>query len=203
MNKKELFPFSALLGRMKYIDRWSLMHNSRKESLSEHTADTALLAHMLCLIGREYAGTGEKLRPEVVATAALYHDASEILTGDMPTPVKYKNETLRAAYKSLEHESACAMAGLLPDGLQEEIKSYLTGEILGEREKKILKAADRLSAIIKCMEEEKGGNTEFATARKQQLTALHEMGLPEVEYFVEHMLPCFSQNLDELTQGRI
>ncbi len=203
MDKKELFPLSALLGRMKYIDRWSLMHNSRKESLSEHTTDTALLAHILCLIGREYVGTGEELRPEVVATAALYHDASEILTGDMPTPVKYKNETLRAAYKNLEYESASAMADLLPDRLQEKMKGYLTGDALREREKKILKAADRLSAIIKCIEEEKGGNSEFSTAGKQQLAALHEMDLPEAEYFVEHMLPCFSQNLDELTRGRI
>ncbi len=179
------------------------MHNSRKESLSEHTADTALLAHTLCLIGKEYTGTGQELRPEIVATAALYHDASEILTGDMPTPVKYKNETLRSAYKNLERESACAMADLQPERLREETGRYLTGDILGEREKKILKAADRLSAIIKCIEEEKGGNTEFSTAREQQMTALHEMDLPEAEYFIEHMLPCFSQNLDELTQGRL
>ena len=95
------YPFSALLGRMKYITRWSLMRSGRAESLSEHTADTALLAHALCLIGQKCLGTGADLRPEMVATAALYHDAPEILTGDMPTPVKYKNEALRSAYKAV------------------------------------------------------------------------------------------------------
>ena len=98
------YPFSALLSRMKYITRWSLMRSTRAESLSEHTADTALLAHTLCLIGQKCTATGKSLRPEVVATAALYHDAPEILTGDLPTPVKYKNDALRTAYKAVEHE---------------------------------------------------------------------------------------------------
>ena len=98
------YPFSALFSRMKYITRWSLMRSVRTESLSEHTADTAMLAHTLCLIGQKCTGTGAALRSEVVATAALYHDAPEILTGDMPTPVKYKNDALRTAYKAVEHE---------------------------------------------------------------------------------------------------
>ena len=110
------FAFNALLARMKYITRWSLMHSSRSESLSEHTCDTALLAHTLCLIAQKITGT--PVRPETVAVAALYHDANEILTGDMPTPVKYKNERLRSAYKALEKESAHAMATLLPEPLQ-------------------------------------------------------------------------------------
>ena len=108
------YPFSALFSRMKYITRWSLMRSTRAESLSEHTADTAMLAHTLCLIGKSCTGTGAALRPEVVATAALYHDAPEILTGDMPTPVKYKNDALRTAYKAVEHESARVMASLQP-----------------------------------------------------------------------------------------
>ena len=106
------YPFSALFSRMKYITRWSLMRSTRAESLSEHTADTAMLAHTLCLIGKSCTGTGAALRPEVVATAAVYHDAPEILTGDMPTPVKYKNDALRTAYKAVEHESARVMASL-------------------------------------------------------------------------------------------
>ena len=106
------YPFSALFSRMKYITRWCLMRSTRPESLSEHTADTAMLAHTLCLIGRHCTGTGAALRPEVVATAAIYHDAPEILTGDMPTPVKYKNDALRTAYKAVEHESARVMASL-------------------------------------------------------------------------------------------
>ncbi|HJG27545.1 5'-deoxynucleotidase [uncultured Gemmiger sp.] len=196
------YPLSALLGRMKYITRWSLMRNGRPESLSEHTADTALLAHMLCLIAKKCTGTGAGLRPEVVATAALYHDAPEILTGDMPTPVKYKNDALRSAYKAVEWESARVMASLLPEELRSETEAYLTGTVLNDAERKVLKAADRLSAIIKCIEESQGGNHEFEAAREQQMAALHALDCPEAEYFIQHMLPCYAQNLDELTRGR-
>ena len=196
------YPLSALLGRMKYITRWSLMRNGRPESLSEHTADTALLAHMLCLIARKCTGTGAGLRPEAVATAALYHDAPEILTGDMPTPVKYKNDALRTAYKAVERESARVMASLLPPELRGEVECYLTGAVLNDAERKVLKAADRLSALIKCIEESQGGNREFEAAREQQLAAIHAMDCPEAEYFLQHMLPCYAQNLDELTRGR-
>ena len=196
------YPLSALLGRMKYITRWSLMRNGRPETLSEHTADTALLAHMLCLIAQNCTGTGAGLRPEVVATAALYHDAPEILTGDMPTPVKYKNDALRSAYKAVERESARVMASLLPAELRPQTEAYLTGAVLNDAERKVLKAADRLSAIIKCIEEGQGGNREFEAAREQQLAALHALKCPEAEYFIEHMLPCYAQNLDELTRGR-
>ena len=198
----ETYPFSALLGRMKYITRWSLMRNGRPESLSEHTADTALIAHMLCLIARHCTGTGAGIRPDTVACAALYHDAPEILTGDMPTPVKYKNDALRTAYKAVEAESARAMASLLPEELSAEMRLYLTGEVLNDSERRLLKAADRLSALIKCMEECQSGNREFEAARAQQEAALHAMHCPEAEYFIEHMLPCYTQNLDELTRGR-
>ncbi len=197
-----VYPFSALLSRMKYITRWSLMRNGRAESLSEHTADAALLAHILCLIAQKCTGTGAGIRPDTVAAAALYHDAPEILTGDLPTPVKYKNTALRTAYKALEHESAEAMAGLLPAELQEEALDYLTGTALSDAERKLLKAADRLSALIKCTEELQAGNREFAAAHDQQLAALHAMECPEAEYFIAHMLPCYAQNLDELTRGR-
>ena len=196
------YPFNALVGRMKYITRWALMRSARPETLSEHTADTALLAHTLCLIALHCTGTGEDVRPDVVATAALYHDAPEILTGDMPTPVKYKNDALRTAYKDVERESARVMASLLPAELQSEVERYLTGAVLSNTERRLLKAADRLSALIKCIEEGEGGNREFAAARAQQLVALHEMQCPEAEYFIEHMLPCYTQNLDELTRGR-
>lgn len=131
---------------MKYITRWALMRCMRQESLSEHTADTALLAHALCLIAQNITHTGADIRPDTVAAAALYHDAPEILTGDMPTPVKYKNEALRTAYKAVERESALAMADLLPPELHEIEGSYLTGSVLNDAERKLLKAADRLSA---------------------------------------------------------
>ncbi len=198
----ETYPFSALLGRMKYITRWSLMRNGRPESLSEHTADTALIAHMLCLIARHCTGTGAGIRPDTVACAALYHDAPEILTGDMPTPVKYKNDALRTAYKAVEAQSAKAIASLLPDELAGTGEIYLSGAILSEAERKLLKAADRLSALIKCMEECQAGNREFEAALEQQRHAIEEMRCPEADFFLEHMLPCYTQNLDELTRGR-
>ena len=191
------YPFSALFSRMKYITRWCLMRSTRPESLSEHTADTAMLAHTLCLIGRHCTGTGAALRPEVVATAAIYHDAPEILTGDMPTPVKYKNDALRTAYKAVEHESARVMASLQPEELQAETQVWLTGSVLNADEAKLLKAADRLSALIKCMEED---SHEFAAAKAQQTQALHEMHCQEAEYFMQYMLPCYAENLDELTK---
>ena len=193
------YPFNALVSRMKYIRRWSLMHAARPETLSEHTAETAILAHTLCLIAREVTGT--PVRPETVAVAALYHDAPEIMTGDMPTPVKYKNERLRSAYKALEEESARQMADLLPPALRIEMTGYLTGRCLSEAEKRIPKAADRLSALIKCTEEVQAGNREFASALAQQKAAITAMHCPEADYFLEHMLPCYAQNLDELTRA--
>ncbi len=193
-----LYPFSALLARMKYITRWSLMHSTRAESLSEHTCDTALLAHMLCLIARRYTGT--PCRPKTVAVAALYHDAPEIITGDMPTPVKYANHALRDAYKALEAESVRSMTGLLPEELGEEISPFISGELLTAEEKRLLKAADRLSALIKCMEEQRSGNHEFDAAFAQQKVALEAMHCPEADWFMAHCLPCYTQNLDELTR---
>ena len=133
-----LYPFSALLARMKYITRWSLMHSTRAESLSEHTCDTALLAHLLCLIAKHYTGT--PCRPEVVAVAALYHDAPEIITGDMPTPVKYHSPALRDAYKALETESVRSMAALLPAELAAELTPCMDGTALTAEEHRLLKA---------------------------------------------------------------
>lgn len=197
----KLFSFSALLGRMKYISRWSLMNTSRAESLSEHTADTALLAHMLCLISLRILGTApDQVHPERVAVAALYHDAAEILTGDLPTPVKYKNSRLKNAYDALEEESCQLMLELVPAPVQADLAVSLRGSDLTPHEHLLLKAADRLSAIIKCLEEDRTGNREFEAALAQQRQALHAMNCPEAEYFVQHMLPCYTMNLDELTR---
>lgn len=193
------YPFHALLSRMKYIARWGLMRSTRSESLSEHTTETAVLAHALAWIDcRFYQGTA---RPDQVAAAALYHDASEILTGDMPTPVKYKNEELKKAYKKTEQEASLQLASLLPQELQGELTGYLTGDCLTPQEQKLLKAADRLSALIKCLEEEQSGNREFRGAKEQQAKALRKMQLPAADYFMEHMLPCYSMTLDELASG--
>ena len=158
------------------------------------------MAHVLALTARGVLGD-ETVRPEQVAVAALYHDASEILTGDLPTPVKYKSEALKTAYKQLERESAESLAGLLPDALGDTLRDYLTGDALTAEEKKLLKAADRLSALIKCLEEEAAGNTEFRCAKAQQLAQLAEMDCPAADWFVAHFLPCYEKNLDELTGG--
>lgn len=192
------YPFNALLGRMKYIPRWSLMHSSRPETLSEHTTDTAILAHTLALIAQEITGT--PVRPEVVAVAALYHDAPEILTGDIPTPVKYHNERILSAYRALEAESEELLLRLLPPALRSSMSGYVTGRALTEAEARLLKAADHLSALIKCTEEVQAGNREFAAALEQQRTALVQLHCPEADYFIERMLPCYSQNLDELSR---
>ena len=192
-----LYPFSALLARMKYITRWSLMHSTGRISQRAHLR-YCLLAHMLCLIARRYTGT--PCRPKTVAVAALYHDAPEIITGDMPTPVKYSSPTLRDAYKALETESVRCMTGLLPDELSEELSPFISGELLAAEEKRLLKAADRLSALIKCTEEQRSGNHEFDAALAQQKAALQAMHCPEADWFIEHCLPCYTQNLDELTR---
>lgn len=198
-EQNQTYPFNALLSRMKYINRWGLMRSTRPENLSEHTAETAVLAHTLALLARDVLGQ-PGIRPETMAVAALYHDASEILTGDMPTPVKYKNQELKKAYKELEKQSAASLANLLPGQLQSTMGPYLTGDVLSDDEKVLLKAADRLSALIKCMEEESSGNTEFAAAQAQQLAHLQQMNCEAANYFIEHFLPCYRQNLDELTR---
>ena len=194
----KLFPFSALLARMKYIQRWSLMRTARPETLSEHTAETAQLAHLLCLLAR--ARYGAPVRPEAVAVAALYHDAAEILTGDMPTPVKYKSEGMLRAYRAIEAESLHTMRRMLPPDIQPALAPYLDESGLNEEERRLLKAADRLSALIKCTEECRTGNREFASALEQQMQALADMHCPAADDFVRTMLPCYEQNLDELTR---
>ncbi len=197
--KGETYAFCALLSRMKYIGRWGLMRQSHGETVSEHTVETAIFAHILALIAKEELDISA-VRPETVAVAALYHDAGEILTGDLPTPVKYKNEALKKAYKAVEQESVATLAGMLPETLQASIAPYLTGDCLNPEEKKLLKAADRLSALVKCLEEERAGNHEFASAKRQQLHLLREMQCPAVDCFIARFLPGYEQNLDELVR---
>ena len=192
-----LYPFHALLGRMKYITRWALMRCMRQESLSEHTADTALLAHALCLIARNITHTGADIRPDTVAAAALYHDAPEILTGDMPTPIKYDNPAIQRAYKQVESVAEEKLLSMLPDDLREEFRPAIT--IPDENIRAVVKAADRLSAYLKCVEEVKSGNLEFKKAKEQTYAALCRDPIPALQYFMDHFLDGFSLTLDELT----
>ena len=191
--------FYALVLRMKHIDRWGLMRNTFSDNLAEHSLDTAVLAHALCLIGNEYFG--KELDAERCAVLALFHDAGEIITGDMPTPVKYHSPALRDAYKALETESVRSMAALLPAELAAELTPCMDGSVLTAEEHRLLKAADRLSALIKCTEEQRSGNHEFDAALTQQRAALLAMHCPEADWFLEHCLPCYTQNLDELTKA--
>lgn len=184
--------FFALLSRMKYIDRWCLMRNTRNETLSEHTLETAYLTHALLLLHREAGGT---LIPERGVLYALYHDCSEILTGDMPTPVKYKNERICAAYKAVESEAERALLKRLPEEMAERIAPCFDPP---EEYKPFLKAADKLSALIKCIEEQKAGNHEFDRAYETLLQAVHDLKLPEAETFLREFLPAYRLTLDDL-----
>ncbi len=191
--------FAAMLFRMNYINRWGLMRNARAESLSEHSLSVSVIAHLIAVAGKRLYGA--EVRPELVALCAVYHDASEILTGDMPTPVKYANDDLRAAYKKVEAEACERLAAMAPDPLRADIAPVLDASALNEREKRILKAADKLSALLKCIEEEQNGNTEFKSAKQSTLDALGVDPLPETRYFIEEFLPGYTQTLDELMQG--
>ena len=188
------YTFYAMLSRMRYITRWSLMRNTFSENIQEHSHQVAVLAHALALIRRDVLGL--EADPERCATAALFHDASEILTGDLPTPIKYHNPGIRSAYKLVEKESCEKLLELLPPALQEGLRAPLFES--DERVTPIVKAADKLSAHIKCIEELKAGNTEFEAACRQTHQALVDMHLPELDWFMAYCLPAFHRNLDEL-----
>ena len=187
--------FYALLGRMRYITRWGLMRNTFSENIQEHSHQVAVLAHALALIRREILHLPGP-DPDRCAVAALYHDASEILTGDLPTPIKYYNPDIKDAYKQVEHIAGNQLLEMLPEALR-EIYTPLVMES-DENLNPIVKAADKLSAYIKCVEEQKAGNTEFDSAAEQTMQALHAMDRPELEWFLDQCLPAFSKNLDQL-----
>lgn len=187
--------FYALLGRMRFITRWGLMRNTYSENIQEHSHQVAVLAHALALIRRDILHLPGP-DPERCATAALYHDCSEILTGDLPTPIKYDNPALLAAYKQMEHLAQQRLLSMLPEPLQ---KSY--APMLQEEDPAvtpIVKAADKLSAYLKCLEEQKSGNRDFDSAAAQTLQALENMDAPELNWFLKACLPAYSKTLDEL-----
>ena len=186
--------FFAYIARMRFIQRWALMRNTAPENVQEHSHQVAVLAHALAVIrNRFFGGTVD---PGAVAVAALYHDASEILTGDMPTPIKYYNPAIRDAYKDVEALAERKLTEMLPPALQEDYRSILT--IQDPEVAALVKAADKLSAYIKCLEELKAGNNEFREAASQTRQALEGYGLPEVDYFLKTFLESFSLSLDEL-----
>lgn len=187
--------FYALLGRMRYITRWGLMRNSFSENIQEHSHQVAVLAHALALIRREILKL-DGPDPDRCAVAALYHDASEILTGDLPTPIKYDNPAIKDAYKQIERVAGNKLLDLLPPELRGSYEHFILED--DPEVTPIVKAADKLSAHIKCIEEQKTGNTEFDSAASQTWQAMVDMNLPELDWFLTNCLPAFTRNLDQL-----
>ena len=187
--------FYALMGRMRYITRWGLMRNTFSETITEHSHITAVLAHALALIRRDILKLPTP-EPDRCAVAALYHDASEILTGDLPTPIKYYNPDIKEAYKQVERVAGNRLLDMLPQPLRASYESLVLED--DEELLPFVKAADKLSAHIKCLEEQKAGNTEFDTAAKQTWDSMKAMNRPELDWFLDNCLGAFALNLDQL-----
>lgn len=189
--------FYAVLGRMKYINRWGLMRNTRNENLSEHCLDVAMIAHALVVIDcRKFGGN---LNPEHAACLAMYHDASEIITGDMPTPVKYYNPEIRSAYAAAETAAEDKLISYLPDYMRGDIAPLISHDC--DEYTVFIKAADKLSALAKCIEELKMGNREFADAERSTRAAVKAMKLPAADEFLDTFMQAYALTLDE--QGKI
>ena len=186
------YHYFAMLSRMKHINRWGLMRNTKAENLSEHSLETAFIAHALCVINNKRFGGS--LNPEHAAVLAMFHDTTEIITGDMPTPIKYSNEKIRSVYKEIEKTAEDELLGLLPSDFYDVYKDVY--KVSGDY-KKIIRAADKISALIKCIEEGKAGNTEFSVAEQSTLKAVMELELPEAEVFIEEFLGSYRLTLDE------
>lgn len=187
------YHYFAMLSRMKHIVRWGLMRNTRTENLSEHSLETAFIAHALCKINN--VRLGGNLNGDRAAVLAMFHDTTEIITGDMPTPIKYNNPEIKAAYKEIESTAAKSLISMLPEDMQKEYATLYYPE--DENLKKIVHAADKISALIKCIEERNMGNREFAIAEKSNLKAIKALKMPEVDIFLKEYLDSYGLTLDE------
>lgn len=192
------YNFYAFMDRMKYIKRWSLMRSVREENIMEHSQQVAMLAHALAVINNKiYNGNADA---EKCVMYAVYHECSEVMTGDLPTPIKYFNNSIHGAYKNLEEQACDKLLAMLPEELRGEIGVYVKPDTQSQ-EYKLVKAADRLAAYVKCLEEHRCGNAEFEKAKKSIEEDLHSRNLQEVEYFFEHFIASFNLTLDELEGG--
>ena len=187
-------PFFAYMARLKLIRRWSLMRNTQPENDAEHSLQVAMIAHAIAVTARDRYH--RDIDPEHVVTLAVYHDATEVLTGDLPTPVKYHSEALRGAYRTLEDQAAERLVAMLPEELRASFAPLFTEQDTLAR--RIVKAADRISAYVKCLEEERAGNREFDAAAETVLASIRAIDLPEVQDFMETCVPAFTLTLDEL-----
>ncbi len=183
---------------MKLIDRWALMRNNSKENIAEHSHCVAVVAHALALIGNKELN--KSYNAERAALLALYHDTTEVITGDMPTPVKYYNDDIKSVYKDIEKTAARRLLGMLPEAYREDYSPLLIKSEGDEELWRLVKAADKISALIKCVEETRMGNREFEIALMAQEEKIKEIDLPEVRYFSEHFLPAYYLTLDEHTK---
>lgn len=190
-----MFNFFAYLSRMRFINRWSLMRNSYNENILEHSADVAILSHCLASIGNTYYN--KNLDIDRITSIALFHDTSEVITGDLPTPIKYYNPEIKATYSSIEKTAKDKLISFLPDELKDSYNNLLSVDT-NSYEYKIVKAADKLSALIKCIEELKSGNKEFVKAKKTLEKDLKKSPLDEVSYFMTNFIDAYSLTLDEL-----
>ena len=188
--------FYALMARMKYINRWALMRNAHEENLSEHSLDVAITAHALVLLHNQTAA--EPLSAERAAVLALFHDAPEILTGDMPTPVKYHNDAVRDAYRTVEQSACDTILSLLPDTLRDAYRPMFVPEEADAPLWRFVKAADKICALTKCVAERQAGNLEFEQAAASTREAIRQMHCPEADLYLEAFLPGFRKTLDEL-----
>ncbi|MBO5411242.1 MAG: 5'-deoxynucleotidase [Clostridia bacterium] len=188
--------FFAMVSRMKYINRWALMRNEHGENLSEHSFEVAVIAHALAVIRNKHFGGN--VNGERAALLGLYHDVPETLTGDMPTPVKYYSEEVRLAYKTVEDTACKSLVAMLPEELKDAFEPMLIYQPGDAELLKLVKAADKISALIKCIEEKKAGNSEFVKAAESTRRSIEKLALPEADYFVKEFLPAYELTLDEL-----
>lgn len=188
--------FFALASRTKYIHRWALMRNTTTETLSQHSYEVAAISHALAVLGnKRFSKNYDAAR---AALLGLYHDVPEIITGDMPTPIKYFNGEMREAYAAVEHHAGKTLLSMLPKDLRDEYEPLLLEQEADADLHKIVKAADKISAYIKCVEERKAGNAEFLDAEKATLEAIHKLEMPEAEIFLEEFMPSYLLPLDQL-----
>lgn len=190
------YSFFAMMSRMKLIERWALMRNSIAENISEHSLEVSILSHALAIISNERLG--KHLNAEKAALIGIYHDATEIITGDMPTPIKYFNENIQGAFKAVEEVAAKRLLMMLPEDMRKSYDSIFFPQEDEGYLWKLVKAADKLSALIKCIEERKAGNTEFLSAERSIKEILVTMKLEEVDIFIKEFLPAYDKTLDEL-----
>ena len=190
-----MYKFFAFINRMKYIKRWSLMRSVREENIMEHSQQVAVIAHALALIKNKFYGGN--VSPEKVALLAQYHEVGEVITGDLPTPIKYFNPEIRDAYKDLEKNACGKILDMLPEEFRDDYEKYIIQDESSE-EHKLVKHADRLAAYLKCTEEVRAGNSEFKKAKKSIGDELKNSGAPEVLYYLKEFAPAFDLTLDEL-----